>query len=1174
MSIPSYDKSENEDITVNINETSKKSFDDISKAYPYHTILSKGVDVAYTVGTRARELRMDPENFVEIYRAEDVASRTEGLVGPKGVADRLHELEFKEHLPKNQIVMQIAKEIAEGRFGKMPLQELAEQALRTALSVQTEGITAAPIEGISRVTIKPNPDGTQYLSVYYAGPIRSAGGTAQGVSILIADHIRKALNLSRYKATDAEIERMLEEVRAYNNIMHLQLPTSDEEIRHAWRNIPVMINGDPTEKEEVSGFRNIESMDTNRVRGGACLVLNDGVVGRAKKLMKRVKKLNLDGFEWLDEIASGKFSEFKVKKQEVAVEEEEELPTDYQVRYDATGDMSFLSDAIAGRPIFCGASQPGGFRLRYGHARNTGIAGIGAHPAVFAAVNDFIATGTHVRTERPGKGSIISPVDTIRSPIVLLTTGDVVELTSYAMAKDQEPLISKILFLGDFIIGYGEFVQNNYPLVPAGYCEEWWGQELLQKGYLEYLPKEEGILFYDELYRHPPDEQTALMIANKTNVPLHPKYTFAWKYVSAADVIELRNSVIAAEGNVLPHSVKPILEKILATHTTNRKNKLVTVDFMDALRAQLGVSKDISHELTHYPDGLYLVQHISDVPVRDVMGTTVGARMGRPEKSKARRLSPARHGLFPIGEVKGVNNNLRNAEEIQTIGVMLSNRYCETCKTATYEVFCSTCKNPTTLHGKCTNPRCGADMDEGPCDICASRVTHGKWTEISFSELINQAQHKIGEVPVSVKLIPRLKNPEYIVEILEKAMLRAKYDLHVFRDGTIRYDATDAPLTHFTPQEASITAAKAKELGYTTDIFGNDIVSDDQIIAIFPQDIIVNVSAKKHFMDVANFIDDLLIKVYDLPPFYNIQTADDVVGHLIIGLAPHTSAGVIGRIIGFTNATLCWAHPFWHSAKRRNCDGDEDGIILLLDGFLNFSKKYLPSTRGSKMDAPLVLVTRLNPLEVDDEAFNLDATTHYPVEFYEATLQGEKPSNFTKKIARIEDYLGTDYQFKHIPYTHSTTAAFDGAVQTSYKTIPSMKEKLDAQMKLAEIIDAIDAKFVATQVLNKHFIPDLVGNLRAFSSQGVYCSACKTKYRRVPLTGRCRNPKCPAPDSLRIKVYAASVSKYLAYSQELIDKYELGTYMQDRLDRIKEGIYGLFPNQIKKKELNLTDFLG
>ncbi len=54
------------------------------------------------------------------------------------------------------------------------------------------------------------------------------------------------------------------------------------------------------------------------------------------------------------------------------------------------------------------------------------------------------------------------------------------------------------------------------------------------------------------------------------------------------------------------------------------------------------------------------------------------------------------------------------------------------------------------------------------------------------------------------------------------------------------------------------------------------------------------------------------------------------------------------------------------------CDGDEDCVMLLMDGLLNFSKSYLPDKRGGQMDAPLVMSSRIDPCEIDDEAHNMD----------------------------------------------------------------------------------------------------------------------------------------------------------------------------------------------------------
>ena len=38
--------------------------------------------------------------------------------------------------------------------------------------------------------------------------------------------------------------------------------------------------------------------------------------------------------------------------------------------------------------------------------------------------------------------------------------------------------VSKILDLGEILISYGEFLENNRPLAPASYAFEWWAEEL------------------------------------------------------------------------------------------------------------------------------------------------------------------------------------------------------------------------------------------------------------------------------------------------------------------------------------------------------------------------------------------------------------------------------------------------------------------------------------------------------------------------------------------------------------------------------------------------------------------------------------------------------------------------------------------------------------------------
>ena len=91
------------------------------------------------------------------------ADLVEGLVGPEDVAfSPVRELSAK--MQKREIAFKVAEEVVYGKFGHMEPEKAAEQAIRTALAIFTEGLTAAPIQGIAQVKIKTNADRTRYIS--------------------------------------------------------------------------------------------------------------------------------------------------------------------------------------------------------------------------------------------------------------------------------------------------------------------------------------------------------------------------------------------------------------------------------------------------------------------------------------------------------------------------------------------------------------------------------------------------------------------------------------------------------------------------------------------------------------------------------------------------------------------------------------------------------------------------------------------------------------------------------------------------------------------------------------------------------------------------------------------------------------------------------------------------
>jgi DNA polymerase II large subunit len=461
------------------------------------------------------------------------------------------------------------------------------------------------------------------------------------------------------------------------------------------------------------------------------------------------------------------------------------------------------------------------------------------------------------------------------------------------------------------------------------------------------------------------------------------------------------------------------------------------------------------------------------------------------------------------------------------------------------------------------------------CEQCGSytkfekveRQTEGKENYTDIAAIYERALKRLGTESLSeLKCVEGLSSKTKVPEALEKGILRAINDVYIYKDGTIRYDMTDVPITHFRPREIELSVEMAIELGYTHDMYGNELTNDGQLCELKVQDMVPADSCGDYMVRVAKFIDDMLEKHYGLERFYNATSRKDLLGHLAIGLAPHTSGGILCRMIGYTKACGGYAHPFFHAAKRRNCDGDEDSIILMLDGLINFSRDFLPDRRGGLMDAPLVLTTRLDPNEIDKEAHNVDCLSEYPLEFYKAAMDVRDPKEIENIMDLVGKRIGTERQYEGLRFTHDTNDISEGPKHSAYTTLESMNDKMEAQLHLGRKIRAVDERDVATRVIDKHFLPDMVGNLRSFSAQNVRCTKCGEKYRRIPLSGR-----CTCGNTLVLTVHEASVKKYLDVSKEMGEKYGLSEYTRQRIDILEKSMDSLFNND-KVKKCKLSDF--
>ena len=1290
----------------------------------YEKSLMDDLFLAIAIAKKARSCGLDQSTDVEIPIASDLADRVEALLRIKGVAVRIRELESL--MSREEVALRIGDDFVARKFGETTNVQILDHAIRTAMALLTEGVVAAPTEGIAKVGLGKNDDGSQYLKIFYAGPIRSAGGTAQALSVLVGDYVRRQLGINRYIPRQEEVERYIEEIRQYNSIMNLQYLPSEQEIRLIVENCPVCIDGEATEQEEISGHRNLERVETNTVRGGMALVLAEGIAGKAPKLKSKVEKMNMDGWDWLGKLIKNKTDEGTVSIK----------PLD-----------KYLRDLIGGRPVFSYPMRKGGFRLRYGRSRNTGFAAAGLHPATLYILGEFLAVGTQMKTERPGKACGVVPVDSIEGPTVRMQNGDVLRIDDEATAIKLRPGIEKILDVGEILVSYGEFLENNHPLVPCGYCNEWW-----------QLEAEAGT-------KPPKTEQEALALAGAGG-NLYPAYTWFWDDLTVEQIRALADAV-TRKGQIAPGIlqipndpfIKTIIEELLIPHEVRDGNIQIKTyhTFISCLGLDENLEKCDTWNDASVATPLGLIMHLSGIKLRSRGGTRIGGRMGRPGKSKPRKMNPPPHVLFPLGDSGGSRRSFQSAsshtadvdasiteidfqKEGGIIEIEVGRRRCTECQEITFTNRCEKCGGHTIAITTC--PKCGREtlMERCPgCDVpttCSQRVTLNVKGEYA------KVMERLGLKPDSVALVKGVKgviSREKTVEAMEKGILRAIRDIFVFKDGTTRFDMIDLPLTHIRPDEVRVSVEKLRSLGYVKDYLGYDLQNGSQIVELRPQDLLVSDSCAEYMVKVTQFMDDLLVKCYGLDPFYNVKKPDDLVGHLVIGLAPHTSAGVLARIVGFTRANVGYAHPFFHAAKRRNCfygdteievydgkhwkkspvrkfvlenfdvsrpgidrlgtyysdpaqpyytrtvdtggimhlrritsvsihrspatlirfrtrlgkeiavtpdhamlawdttylrkikamelkagdavpvleganviadhigsvdvvpspeervycltvaddhtlvangiftgqcDGDEDCIMLLLDGLINFSRSFLPQNRGGSMDAPLVLTSRIDPAEIDKESLNIDVCDHYPLELYAGALTYIEPKTITKLIDRVEQRIGTPAQLEGFRFTHDTSDISAGPIESMYTQLKTMAEKLEAELELAEKIRAVDADDVAERVLTTHFIRDLVGNLAAFSKQKFRCTKCNTSYRRMPLAGKCTRFKGKGICNGNIipTVHEGSVKKYLEMSREICRKYKVSEYTKQRVEVLDLAITSTFGEE-KQQQLGLADFM-
>ena len=125
-----------------------------------------------------------------------------------------------------------------------------------------------------------------------------------------------------------------------------------------------------------------------------------------------------------------------------------------------------------------------------------------------------------------------------------------------------------------------------------------------------------------------------------------------------------------------------------------------------------------------------------------------------------------------------------------------------------------------------------------------------------------------------------------------------------------------------------------------------------------------------------------------------------------------------------------------------------------------------------------------------------------------------------------------------------------------------MNRSVEQSLLLTTQLRSVDVADAVTLVLNSHFLPDLMGNLKSYATQKFRCKVCGSSYRRPSLTGRCSRPTTPGAvcdGELQPTVYEGAVRKYLGLSQRLAETGGVPPYVRQRVLLLETSLATLFP---------------
>ena len=108
------------------------------------------------------------------------------------------------------------------------------------------------------------------------------------------------------------------------------------------------------------------------------------------------------------------------------------------------------------------------------------------------------------------------------------------------------------------------------------------------------------------------------------------------------------------------------------------------------------------------------------------------------------------------------------------------------------------------------------------------------------------------------------------------------------------------------------------------------------------------------------------------------------------------------------------------------------------------------------MDAPLILTVNIDGEELNDEVQDMEVIGSYGLDFYERTNQYASASE--AQVETVKMRMQEKEPFGNMLFTHmcSYNAIAEAPHKSMYTKLNSMKDKIDAQFRLMDMLYSVD----------------------------------------------------------------------------------------------------------------------